>query len=275
MDHAYIRAVVSFAVLGAGLIIIASSLPPPSSNPKRSLGPVTSIAKGQPQEAQPVARAQVLRSFAPEGRWFDVAPVEEEKELAVTEASTSVLRPTPVSVGADPATGIIPAGQPNQTDRRELARALQLELKRVHCYDGFVDGEWLLQSKLAMKAFLDRVNASLPIDKPDHVLLALVKAHSTVVCGQACPAGQSLAANGHCLPTTPTVTAGSANNIPMAAYSDRPSVTGNDNGSGDVTSPMAGAMMAGAPRTEPPQQSTVSPVQTPTVNDLFIHPLGQ
>jgi len=237
MDHAHIRAVVSFAVLGAGLIIVASSLPPPSSNPKRSLGPVTSIAKEQPEEAQLIARAGGLRSFAPQGRWFDVVPVGKKKELASTQASTSVLRPTPVSIEADPATGITPAEQPKQTDRRELARALQLGLKRVHCYDGFVGGEWLLQSKLAMKAFLDRVNASLPIDKPDHVLLALVKTHSTVVCGQVCLAGQSLAANGRCLPTTPTVTAGSVNNTPIAASSDQPSVTGNDNGTGDVTAP--------------------------------------
>ncbi len=275
MDYAYIRAVVSFAVLGAGLIIVASSLPPPSSNLKRSLGPVTSIAKEQPQDAQLIARVGGLRSFAPQGRWFDAVPVEEKKELVSMQASTPVLRPIPASIGADPATGMTPAEQPNQTDRRELARALQLELKRVHCYDGFVDGEWLLQSKLAMKAFLDRVNASLPIDKPDHVLLALVKTHSTVVCGQVCLAGQSLAANGHCLPTTPTVTAGSVNNTPIAGSSDQPSVTGNYNGTSDVTAPMSGAMMAGVPTREPLKQSTVPLVQAPAVEDLFIHPLGQ
>ena len=36
---------------------------------------------------------------------------------------------------------------------RELPQALQLELKRVHCYGGPVGGEWLLQS---MRAFSPR-----------------------------------------------------------------------------------------------------------------------
>ena len=148
---------------------------------------------------------------------------------------------------------------------RELTQALQLELKRVHCYDGPIDGEWLLQSKRAMRAFLDRVNASLPIDKPDRILLTLIKGHVDAACGQVCPEGQSLAANGRCLPT-PTVP------------EDRSTVATNDNGPGDATAPpipLSGAMLAGGPRSEPEKQSYPPPERAGTIENLFIHPLGR
>jgi hypothetical protein len=63
-----------------------------------------------------------------------------------------------------------------------LARALQRELKRVGCYNGEVSGVWGPPSRLAMKSFLDRVNAALPVDRPDPVLLSLVQGHSERAC---------------------------------------------------------------------------------------------
>jgi hypothetical protein len=51
-----------------------------------------------------------------------------------------------------------------------------------------------------MKDFTDWVNASLPVDRPDPVLLAMLKNHQAKACGASCPAGQSLASDGRCLP---------------------------------------------------------------------------
>jgi hypothetical protein len=48
---------------------------------------------------------------------------------------------------------------------------------------------------MAMKAFTERVNATLPIDKPDPVLLSLVQGHRDRACDTACPA-----ASGACVP---------------------------------------------------------------------------
>jgi hypothetical protein len=97
------------------------------------------------------------------------------------------------------------AGAPARTtprpgDRVGIARELQRELKRVGCYWGEVNGAWTPATRRAVKSFTDRINAALPIDQPDLVLLALVQAHETQACGVACPAGQSLAADGRCLP---------------------------------------------------------------------------
>jgi len=67
-------------------------------------------------------------------------------------------------------------------DRVFLTRALQFELKRVGCYSGDINGVWTTPSRMAMKSFTGHVNASLPIDTPDYVLLSMVQGHQ----GQAC-----------------------------------------------------------------------------------------
>ncbi|KAB2850858.1 MAG: hypothetical protein F9K44_03585 [Hyphomicrobiaceae bacterium] len=79
----------------------------------------------------------------------------------------------------------------------ELARAIQTHLTRVGCYAGPVSGVWSEASQRAMKDFNSRVNASLPVDQPDEVLLALVENYKDTACG--CLAGESLV-NGRCAP---------------------------------------------------------------------------
>jgi hypothetical protein len=85
-------------------------------------------------------------------------------------------------------------------DRVALTRALQRELKRVGCYGGEITGVWTTSSRMAMKAFVERVNAALPIDTPDAVLLSLVQGRQERACGVACPEGQTAAGAGACVP---------------------------------------------------------------------------
>jgi hypothetical protein len=94
---------------------------------------------------------------------------------------------------ADPATLAIPH------DRASLVRELQRGLKRVGCYEGEVSGVWTQQSRSAMRAFTGRINAALPVDEPDGVLLALVQGHKDKACGMPCPPGEGVAADGRCL----------------------------------------------------------------------------
>jgi hypothetical protein len=81
-----------------------------------------------------------------------------------------------------------------------LAREAQNELRRLGCYEGETSGMWTPSSRLAAQRFVDRVNAKLPIDKPDEVLLALLRDQSGFVCGQ-CQPDQTLDAAGRCIPT--------------------------------------------------------------------------
>jgi hypothetical protein len=85
-------------------------------------------------------------------------------------------------------------------DRSQLARALQRELLRVGCYDREINGVWTTSSRMAMQTFLERVNAALPFDQPDVVLLNLVQAHKGAACGKSCPTGDSSTRSEQCLP---------------------------------------------------------------------------
>jgi hypothetical protein len=51
-----------------------------------------------------------------------------------------------------------------------------------------------------MRAFMERVNATLPIEDPDYILLTLVQGHATQACGVGCPSGQTSSESGRCLP---------------------------------------------------------------------------
>jgi peptidoglycan hydrolase-like protein with peptidoglycan-binding domain len=86
-------------------------------------------------------------------------------------------------------------------DRDTLARELQKELRRVGCYEGEVTGVWSPSTRRAMKAFIERMNASLPVEQPDPVLYAMVQGQRDQICGKACPIGEDLAVNGRCVPT--------------------------------------------------------------------------
>ena len=90
----------------------------------------------------------------------------------------------------------------SEEQRRDLVLDLQRQLKRVGCFEGEADGHWGTASKRAMAAFTDRVNASLPYEQPDFILLTLVQGHAGRACGTSCPAGQGLADNGRCTPTS-------------------------------------------------------------------------
>jgi len=106
-----------------------------------------------------------------------------------------------------------PAGPASQRvavprDRDTLTRELQKELRRVGCYEGEINGAWTPSTRRAMKAFTDRINATLPVEEPDAILYTLVQGQQDKVCGQPCPAGQGLSEDGRCLPAAILAKAG-------------------------------------------------------------------
>jgi hypothetical protein len=117
---------------------------------------------------------------------------EPSSVLSETTVVTILQRPTQMSVALHQPP--IPRG------RDAIGRELQRELKRVGCYLGELNGAWTTSTRRAMRAFTDRVNAMLPTDEPDGILLALVQGHPDKVCGMPCPAGQDFNATGRCLP---------------------------------------------------------------------------
>jgi hypothetical protein len=90
---------------------------------------------------------------------------------------------------------------PHPNDRAAIIRELQKELKRVGCYGGEINATWTPMMLKAMKDFTERVNATLPVEQPDTILLALVQGHQDKACGRSCPAGEGLSQDGsRCVP---------------------------------------------------------------------------
>jgi len=80
-----------------------------------------------------------------------------------------------------------------------LARAAQQELYRLGCYNDAINGVWSSPSRSAAQKFLSRVNARLPVEQPDDVLLALLRSTKGFVCNQ-CPVGEAFNSGGDCVP---------------------------------------------------------------------------
>ena len=134
-------------------------------------------------------------------------PAPHAPRLAGLEFAAAALQ---AAIANDAQTGwqttVVSAGNPAPTmltprdpdARNKLAHEIQQQLRRVGCYWGRMDGSWDPVTRDAMKEFTNRVNATLPLDEPDYVQLALIQSQSDEVCG-ACPAGQSLSASGRCI----------------------------------------------------------------------------
>lgn len=85
----------------------------------------------------------------------------------------------PLRLIAPPAPAIVPT----RPTSAAMVRNLQGELRRVGCYHGRIDGDWGPASRFAMAAFIKAANAALPTDRPDLVLLTLVRRHAGRACG--------------------------------------------------------------------------------------------
>jgi hypothetical protein len=155
-------------------------------------------------KAGPLACLVLLCAVASDGA-SSQAVGQEESARARSEA--------PAPDAADPAQAVVTIGRratfvtapvatrseaPN--DSFSIARETQKELHRLGCYEGEINGFWSPQSRSAAQKFVDRINARLPVDKPDDALLALLQSQMGHVCSQ-CPRGQEFDAAGRCMPT--------------------------------------------------------------------------
>jgi hypothetical protein len=86
-----------------------------------------------------------------------------------------------------------PAAEPApelQMDRRDVARLLQLELQRVGCFDGRIDGEFGGATRAALRNFAKLAALSLPEDEPSLDALKAVRGIEKRICPLICPAGE-------------------------------------------------------------------------------------
>ena len=72
------------------------------------------------------------------------------------------------------------------TQQINMIKDIQRELTRAGCGDIHTTGNWDNRTKAALYNFVKNRNASLPIDRPDIVLLSLVQNYKNSKCGLSC-----------------------------------------------------------------------------------------
>lgn len=107
--------------------------------------------------------------------------------IAVVEAPALLPAPPPLALAVPGSSWALATPAARPASRTELAQALQTELKRTGCYDGTITGTWNAATRQAMTTFANNVNARLPVQEPDQILLALVQGHRKQVCATLCP----------------------------------------------------------------------------------------
>lgn len=176
------------------------ALPAEPTTTAGTLPSPTGITAGNDARQDPARTAVAGRPTA-----LSTPPVSPDAPTRPTPTATvsTDVKPTQKALEVNGSSAVRPLTSSKAGDddaRRELTNKLQKELKRVGCYDGDLSGSWNAATRRAMKSFTDRVNATLPVEDPDYILLTLVQGHTGQACGGKCPADQGLSADGRCIP---------------------------------------------------------------------------
>ncbi len=212
-----------------------------------------------------------LASFAPATQL--AAPQRKSRVAAAPAVVAAPAISVAANVEAMPAwqTNVSPAavggpqGSLDPTDpesRYKLVVDIQQQLKRVGCYWGRVNGSWNNNTREAMRSFTMHTNAALPVEKPDYLLLSLLKSHGGRSCGapETTVAVQPRGKNEQVAATTPEVLpwkAGSAAQPGTRLYTPLPNSVVS-------TEPLPGRMAIGGPREfQPAAQAPLIPGTAP------------
>jgi hypothetical protein len=211
--------------------------PEPSS---QSPAPSRPAVAARPSSATPMPdarQAAPARGVQSAGTARTGAQAHVPSQIAVTNAS--VVSPTP-----EPPLG---SPQPATEDAYyALVRDLQRELRRLGCYWGEIDGSWGPGAKRGMSALMGRVNATLPVNEPDYILLALARSQPDQACRKPCPPEQLLMSDtGQCQPRALVRHAAGGH-----AEGTDTAPTALDTSAGAPYAPLPGQMAIGGPRPE-------------------------
>jgi len=194
-----------FLVGGAGLVAHSWTKSDPGSQPHRLPMPLSSAPGSNPGAAAAPATTKNSASAQVDNAKAAVASTPLSASASAPSAEAR-FAPVVLVPRADTSSRLARIAAPVAVEhvdgdrQREMAATLQNELRRVGCFDAETTGTWGAASKKAMSDFLVRVNATLPFDAPDVILLTLVRGHAGKACGVGCAAGQMSLSNGKCIP---------------------------------------------------------------------------
>jgi len=150
------------------------------SDPRQSLdGQCASNAVARAcQKRHPGDTCKIIdppETLAADARRVEEREGAEPEQPAKTEPTRAISVPTPTDTSS--------SGQPPDTsDTSMLARELKIELKRVGCDAGDVDGVWGDQAKTALSEFTRIAKVALPSDEPSSGALQAVHNEKGPIC---------------------------------------------------------------------------------------------
>jgi hypothetical protein len=148
--------------------------------------------------------AAVASSALDEVAW---SMLKETTDEAALKRFTAQYPDSPLRKDADARIAALEGGKaaaPSQLEQHELARSLQLELKRIGCFDGAVNGEFDEPTRMAWRKFAKIASIKLP-DLLSADALKAVRGIDKRVCPLLCPEGEH-AQGDHCIAKAPRKT---------------------------------------------------------------------
>lgn len=179
-------------------VINASSVSTTQKSKQDSAGKQDTAGTRTYSSKQPLLAAENggLRDLPPSDAPTKPAATRATATKVATKDDAAPVRP----IASDASAKRISSTKPGDAEAREqLVRDIQYELKRAGCYDGDMSGAWNNNTRQAMQTFTQRMNAALPVDQPDYVLLTLLQAQKALSCKSGCPVGH-VADGGRCIP---------------------------------------------------------------------------
>jgi hypothetical protein len=116
-------------------------------------------------------------------RFIEQFPASTRRPEAVQRLSVLTAEAARAAAEAAKVTASVP-------DRTELARSLQLELKRIGCFEGAIDGEFSDATRTAFRNFVRLAALSLPTEDVTPDAVRAVRAFNKRVCPLSCPTGE-------------------------------------------------------------------------------------
>jgi hypothetical protein len=187
---------IGLLLVGVGVGVAAYALAP------RDVSGPTPAAPARPVYSKPAPPADA----APSPTIWAIAPkITPESALIVIAAAPKPAPMKRLDLADLPQRIAIGRGGDDvrpAADKMQLGRDIQRHLKRIGCYAGEMNGVWSPATRRAMKAYLDNVNASLPVEEPQLALLAILETQDSLACGTPCGPDVARTADGRCRTAT-------------------------------------------------------------------------
>ena len=120
----------------------------------------------------------------------------ERDAMVVAGSSSSETGRT--AVAALPSMPTIPVATSSAADPSTLTVRLQMQLKRVGCDPGDIDGNWGSKARSALTEFAQNAKLVLPVDEPTEAAFTAVLSKAAKVCSLSCDSDEVIA-DGECM----------------------------------------------------------------------------